>query len=65
MAHAQQRHQRSRACVALGIISKPKELVMIEIAVILLTAQAFAINRITGIPYPLWSGAAPPVHSSN
>lgn len=51
--------------VALGIISQPKELVVIEIAVIILTAQAFAINRIAGIPYPLWSGAAPPVHSSN
>jgi len=34
--------------VALGIISQPKELVVIEIAVILLTAQAFAINRIAG-----------------
>ena len=44
---------------ALGIISKPKELVVIEVAVSLLTAQAFAINRIAGIHYPLWSGAAP------
>ena len=40
--------------VALGIISQPKELLVIEIAVILLTAQAFVINRIAGIPYPLW-----------
>jgi CBS-domain-containing membrane protein len=41
--------------VALGIISQPKELVVIEIAVILLTAQAFVINRMAGIPYPMWS----------
>ncbi len=41
--------------VALGIISQPKELVVIEIAVVLLTAQAFVINRVAGIPYPLWS----------
>ncbi len=41
--------------VSLGIISKPKELVIIEAAVILLTMQAFAINRIAGIPYPVWS----------
>jgi CBS-domain-containing membrane protein len=40
--------------VSLGIISKPKELAIIEVAVILLTVQAFAINRLAGIPYPLW-----------
>jgi len=40
--------------VSLGIISQPKELVIIEVAVILLTVQAFAINRLAGIPYPLW-----------
>ena len=41
--------------VSLGIISQPKELVIIEVAVILLTVQAFAINRLAGIPYPVWS----------
>jgi CBS domain-containing membrane protein len=41
--------------VSLGIISQPKELVIIEAAVILLTMQAFAINRLAGIPYPFWS----------
>ena len=40
--------------VALGIISQPRELIVIEVAVILLTAQAFAINRIAGIHYPSW-----------
>src|SRR5579863_5728335 len=40
--------------VSLGIISQPKELVVIEAAVILLTVQAFAINRLAGIPYPVW-----------
>jgi CBS-domain-containing membrane protein len=40
--------------VSLGIISQPKELVIIEVAVILLTAQALAINRMAGLPYPLW-----------
>jgi CBS domain-containing membrane protein len=44
--------------VALGIISQPKELIVIEIAVILLTAQACVINRIAGINYPLWQAAA-------
>jgi CBS domain-containing membrane protein len=45
--------------VALGIISKPKELVVIEVAVVLLTAQAFVINRIAGVAYPLWRMARP------
>lgn len=50
--------------VSLGIISQPKELVIIEVAVILLTLQALAINRLAGVPYPLWQrhnpeGAAP------
>jgi CBS-domain-containing membrane protein len=40
--------------VALGIISQPRELIVIEVAVILLTAQAFVINRIAGIHFPFW-----------
>ena len=44
--------------VALGIISQPRELIVVEIAVILLTAQAFVINRIAGIRYPLWRRAS-------
>ena len=42
--------------VSLGIISKPEYLVTIE-AVILLTAQALAINRLAGLPYPIWQTA--------
>lgn len=40
--------------VSLGILTKPEYLVIIEVAVILLTAQAWAINRIAGLDYPLW-----------
>lgn len=40
--------------VSLGIISAPKALVIIEAAVFLLVAQALAINRLAGLPYPLW-----------
>jgi CBS-domain-containing membrane protein len=40
--------------VSLGIISKPRELVTIEVAVFLLVAQALVINRLAGLPYPLW-----------
>lgn len=50
--------------VSLGIITQPRELIIIEVAVVLLTAQAFGINRLAGLPYPLWktpksSGTAP------
>jgi CBS-domain-containing membrane protein len=41
--------------VSLGIISKPLELVIIEVAVFLLVAQALAINRLAGLPYPWWN----------
>ncbi len=41
--------------VSLGIISKPKALVIIEVAVFLLVAQALVINRLAGLPYPLWT----------
>jgi len=45
--------------VSLGIISQPKELVIIEAAVVLLTVQAFGINRLAGIPYPVWRTKEP------
>lgn len=41
--------------VSLGIISKPRELVIIEVAVFLLVAQALMINRLAGLGYPLWN----------
>jgi CBS domain-containing membrane protein len=40
--------------VSLGIISKPRELVIIEVAVFLLVAQALLINRMAGLKYPAW-----------
>jgi len=40
--------------VSLGIIAKPKELVIIEVAVFLLVAQALVINRLAGLKYPIW-----------
>jgi CBS domain-containing membrane protein len=40
--------------VSLGILTKVEYLVIIEIAVILLTAQAWAINRLAGLDYPVW-----------
>ncbi len=50
--------------VSLGIISQPKELAIIEVAVILLTAQALVINRLAGLPYPLWRNRGPAATAS-
>ncbi|MGH9716174.1 MAG: HPP family protein, partial [Candidatus Acidiferrales bacterium] len=44
--------------ISLGIISKPRELVIIEVAVFLLVAQALVINRLAGVHYPFWKSAA-------
>jgi CBS-domain-containing membrane protein len=42
--------------VSLGIITAPRHLFTIEVAVALLTLQALVINRLVGLNYPLWSG---------
>ncbi|HWF66733.1 MAG TPA: HPP family protein [Acidobacteriaceae bacterium] len=41
--------------VSLGLISRPRDLVILEIAVVLLAALAIGINRLAGLPYPLWN----------
>jgi CBS domain-containing membrane protein len=50
--------------VSLGIISKPRELIIIEVAVFLLVAQALMINRLAGLPYPFWNAVKPLSESS-
>lgn len=40
--------------VSLGIIHKPRELLIIEVAVVILSLQAIVINRLAGLDYPLW-----------
>ncbi|MBO0796810.1 MAG: HPP family protein [Ktedonobacteraceae bacterium] len=41
--------------ISLGILTQPWQLVLLLVAVVILTIQAFAINRLAGIPYPLWN----------
>ncbi len=41
--------------ISLGLLTKPLQLVILMVAVVLLTLQALIINRISGIPYPLWN----------
>lgn len=43
--------------VSLGIIARPRELVVIDVAVFLLVAQALLINRLAGLRYPFWKAA--------
>ena len=50
--------------ISLGILTKPWQLLLLMAAVILLTIQAFVINRLAGIPYPLWNPPAEPADPS-
>lgn len=40
--------------VALGLLRTPSQLVILMAAVVILILQGIAINRLAGIPYPLW-----------
>lgn len=40
--------------VALGLLSKAQYLLVIEAAVVLLTAQAWVLNHLAGLDYPVW-----------
>jgi CBS-domain-containing membrane protein len=41
--------------ISLGIVTKPFYLLIIELAVALLTLQAYGINRLAGVDYPSWA----------
>ena len=49
--------------ISLGLIAHLWELGVLMIAVLLLTGQAIVINRLAGVPYPLWAprSAEPPL----
>jgi CBS domain-containing membrane protein len=40
--------------VSLGILREPEQLAVLMLAVALLVGQGFVINRLAGIPYPVW-----------
>jgi len=44
--------------IALGIITRPYHLLIVEAAVAMLILQALIINRLAGIKYPVWAHAA-------
>ena len=44
--------------VSLGILHEPWQLAVLMLAVFLLVLQGLGINRLAGIPYPLWRPAS-------
>lgn len=40
--------------VSIGLLRTPEQLTILMLAVVLLTAQGFVINRLAGLPYPVW-----------
>ncbi|GAA0654337.1 hypothetical protein GCM10010193_00570 [Kitasatospora atroaurantiaca] len=40
--------------VAMGLLRTPGQLAVIMLAVVLLVVQGLLVNRLAGIPYPLW-----------
>lgn len=44
--------------VSLGILTEPEQLLVLMLAVVLLTVQAFVINRAAGIDYPVWAATS-------
>lgn len=46
--------------ISLGTLTKPWQLLVLMLAVVLLTMQALIINRLAGIDYPLWNSQPAP-----
>ena len=51
--------------VSLGLLHTPVQLAVLMAAVVILALQAIVINRLAGLPYPLWKAPrAPASHKS-
>jgi CBS domain-containing membrane protein len=50
--------------VSLGLMPHPWQIPILMAAVLLLTAQAFVINRLAGVRYPLWTSPEAPTGPS-
>lgn len=46
--------------ISLGVLHEFSAVIVLMIAVVLLTIQAIAINRLAGVPYPLWASKVDP-----
>ena len=45
--------------ISLGVLREPWQIGVLMLAVVMLTIQAFVINRAAGIEYPLWNPIQP------
>lgn len=55
---SQMRHPPAGATalmVSLGLLTTPRELLAIAVGVVLITVAGWSINRVFGVPAPLWS----------
>jgi CBS domain-containing membrane protein len=41
--------------IALGLITRAEDLVILELAILVLSLEALIINRLAGIDYPIWN----------
>jgi CBS-domain-containing membrane protein len=41
--------------IALGLITRAEDLILIELAIVVLVFEALIINRLAGIAYPIWN----------
>jgi CBS domain-containing membrane protein len=41
--------------VALGLMRTPEQLLILMVAVVLMILEGLAINRLAGLPYPMWA----------
>jgi hypothetical protein len=41
--------------VSLGLLQTPLEMAMLMVGVVILTTVGWAINRVLGVPIPVWS----------
>jgi len=48
--------------VSLGLVHSVKGLLLLEVAVVLLTAITYITNRIAGVKFPLWAPPRPGAH---
>lgn len=51
--------------VSLGLMPNPSQLPVLMAGVLLLLVHAFVINRLAGLPYPLWSSRSSPDNLAN
>ncbi len=49
--------------VSLGLLQTPREMVMLMLGVVLLTVVGWVINRVAGVPMPIWTARSRRVDS--